>query len=68
MYQIFVYIWIISMNVQFGPKVFEQTYFEYMKYNTVSTSFLFIQNMFAQELLVSTVHTKLYMNKVIFLS
>ena len=64
MYQIFVYIWIISMNVQFGPKVFEQTYFEYMKYNTVSTRFLFNQNTLAQRLLVPTVHTKLiHMNK-----
>ena len=39
-----------------GPKVFGQTYFEYKKYNTVSTCFIFIQNMPVQRLLVRAVH------------
>ena len=45
-----------NSNIQFGPKVYELTYFEFKKYNTVSTHFLFIQNMFAQRFLVPTVN------------
>ena len=52
-------------NVHLRPKVFEQTYFEYKeKYNTVLTRFLFIQNMFSQRLLISTVHFITYLNQI----
>ena len=45
-----------DVYIQLRPKVFEQTYFEYKKYNTISTRFLFIQNMFVQILLVLTLY------------
>ena len=44
-----------ATHVKLRPKIFGQTYFEYKKYDTVSTRFLFIQNVFAQRLLVQTV-------------